>query len=49
MTPDSGLTNRYFDSSNVGSLTLTPEAYLSDAWFGDSSYQAAYKTAWGIS
>jgi ribose transport system substrate-binding protein len=49
VTPDSSLTNRYFDSSNVGSLTLTPEAYLSNAWYGDDSYQAAYKTAWGLS
>lgn len=49
VTPDSTLTNRYFDSSNVSGLTLTPEAYLSNAWYGDDSYQAAFKTAWGIS
>jgi len=49
VVPDSDLTNRYFDSSNVGSLTLTPEAYLSNAWYGDDSYQAGYKTAWGLS
>ena len=40
---------RYFDSSNIGNLTLTPEAYLSNAWYGDDSYQPAFKTAWGIS
>ena len=40
---------RYFDSSNIGDLTLTPEAYLSNAWYGDDSYQDAYKAAWGIS
>jgi ribose transport system substrate-binding protein len=48
VAPDDQLTNRYFDSSNVASLTLTPEAYLSNAWYGDDSYQAAFKTAWGV-
>lgn len=46
---DSTLTNRYFDSSNISGLTLTPEAYLSNQWYGSDSYQAAFKTAWGIS
>ena len=46
---DANLTNRFFDSSNISGLTLTPEAYLSNQWYGDDSYQAAYKTAWGIS
>ena len=49
MAADNTLTNRYFDSSNVGDLTLTPEAYLSNQWYGDDSYQAAYKSAWGLS
>ena len=48
VAPNSALVNRYFDSTNVGDLTLTPEAYLSNAWYGDDSYQAAYKTAWGV-
>ena len=48
VAPQDGLANRYFDSSNVGSLTLTPEAYLSNAWYGDDSYVAAFKTAWGV-
>ena len=46
---DPNLANRFFDSSNISDLTLTPEAYLSNQWYGDDSYQAAYKTAWGIS
>jgi len=47
--PNSTLNNRYFDSSNVGDLTISPEAYLSNAWYGDDSYQAAFTTAWGLS
>jgi len=49
VAPQEGLGNRYFDSSNVGDLTLTPDAYLSNAWYGDDSYAAAFKTAWGVS
>ncbi|MCA0329001.1 MAG: substrate-binding domain-containing protein [Actinobacteria bacterium] len=48
VVPDKGLTNRFFDSSNIGELTLTPEAYLSNQWYGDDSYQAAFKSAWGL-
>jgi ribose transport system substrate-binding protein len=40
---------RYFDSSNIDSLELTPEAYESNEWYGDDSFEAAYKAAWGIS
>ena len=47
--PDSGLTNRYFDQGNVGDLQLTPEAYLTNAWYGDDSYAAAFKAACGVS
>lgn len=39
---------RYFDSSNVGSLELTPSAYNSGSWYGDDSYQAAFEKAWGL-
>ena len=46
---DPNLTNRFFDSSNISGLTLTPEAYLSNQWYGSDSYQAAFKTAWGVS
>lgn len=39
---------RYFDSTNIQSLSLTPAAYQSGAWYGDDSYIAAYKSAWGL-
>ena len=48
VAPNSTLVNRYFDQSNVAGLTLTPEAYLTNAWYGDDSYTAAFKTAWGL-
>jgi ribose transport system substrate-binding protein len=48
VAPNDVLNNRFFDSTNIGDLTITPEAYLSNAWYGDDSYQAAYKTAWGL-
>lgn len=48
VTPETALTNRFFDSSNVADLQLTPEGYNSNAWYGDDSYQAAYKAAWGL-
>jgi hypothetical protein len=40
---------RVFDSSNVGSLTLTPEKYMTNEWYGPDTYQDAFKTAWGVS
>lgn len=39
---------RHFTSANVGDLTLTPEAYLSDDWWGGDGYQAKFRTAWGL-
>lgn len=39
---------RYFDSSNVGSLELTPTGYDTGSWYGDDSYRAAFKRAWGL-
>jgi hypothetical protein len=41
--------SRVFDSSNVGSLTLTPEKYMTNEWYGPDTYQDAFKTAWGVS
>lgn len=40
---------RYFDSSNIDSLELTAKAYQSSEWYGDNSFKAAFKTAWGLS
>ncbi len=40
---------RLFTSSNVGSLTLTPAAYATNAWYGDDSFENTFKTAWGVS
>ena len=40
---------RVFNSSNVGSLTLTPGAYASNDWYGDDSFQTTFKTAWAVS
>ncbi len=40
---------RVFTSSNVGSLTLTPAAYASNAWYGDNSFENTFETAWGVS
>ena len=47
--PQTGLQNRYFTQENTADLTLTPEAYLSNQWYGDDSYEAAYLKAWGVS
>jgi ribose transport system substrate-binding protein len=49
VTGSDELVNRFFDSSNIGELTITPEAYLSNDWYGDDSYEAAFKAAWGLS
>jgi ABC-type sugar transport system substrate-binding protein len=40
---------RVFDKSNVGDLTLTPEAYASNDWYGSDGYEQAFMTAWGVS
>ncbi|MEU9245978.1 substrate-binding domain-containing protein [Streptomyces shenzhenensis] len=42
------LVTRDFTGDNVGSLTLTPQKYLSDDWFGGSGYRARFLTAWGL-
>jgi len=41
------LTNRFFDASNIKGLTLTPEAYLTGEWYGDTSYKDRFLAAWG--
>ncbi|MCW2781754.1 MAG: hypothetical protein JWR35_2203 [Marmoricola sp.] len=40
---------RVFDKSNVGDLSLTPEAYASNDWYGSDAYEQAFMTAWGVS
>jgi ribose transport system substrate-binding protein len=37
---------RVFDKQNVASLTLTPAAYATNAWYGPSAYQSAFLNAW---
>ncbi len=39
---------RIFTKDNVGGLTLTPEAYNTNAWYGSDDFQKTYTTAWGI-
>ncbi len=39
---------RIFTKDNVGGLTLTPEAYNSNAWYGSDDFQKTFTTAWGI-
>ncbi len=39
---------RVFNKDNVGSLTLTPEAYATHAWYGSDDFQKTFTTAWGI-
>jgi ABC-type sugar transport system substrate-binding protein len=40
---------RVFNKSNVGDLTLTPEVYASNAWYGSDDFQKSFLTAWGVS
>jgi hypothetical protein len=37
---------RIFDSTNIGSVSLTTGAFQSGAWYGDSSYQHMFETLW---
>jgi ABC-type sugar transport system substrate-binding protein len=41
--------HRVFTEDNVGDLALTPEAYPTIDWYGDSSYQDTFLSAWGLS
>ncbi|MDT4910521.1 MAG: hypothetical protein QOI69_3762, partial [Pseudonocardiales bacterium] len=38
---------RVFNKSNVGALTLTPDVYASNAWYGSDDFEQAFLTAWG--
>jgi ribose transport system substrate-binding protein len=49
VTPDDAPVGRYFDASNIGDLTITPEEYLTSNWYGDDSFKAAFLAAWGLS
>jgi hypothetical protein len=48
VTPDSGASMRVFTKDNVGDAELTPEAYLTPAWYGDDSFKQHYAAAWGV-
>jgi ribose transport system substrate-binding protein len=41
-------TYRIFDASNIDSITISPEAVLTNDWFGDTSYRDQYKKLWGL-
>jgi ribose transport system substrate-binding protein len=38
---------RAFNETNVGDLTLTPDAEASGEWFGDADYEAGFLELWG--
>ena len=40
--------SRLFTAQNIGTIQVTPAAQASGAWFGDSSYQAAFEKLWGV-
>jgi ribose transport system substrate-binding protein len=40
--------SRLFTSQNIGSIKVSAAEQASGAWFGDTSYQSAFKTLWGI-
>jgi ABC-type sugar transport system substrate-binding protein len=47
--PASGLgIVRVFTKSNVGDLTLTPDAYASNQWYGPDTFEDNFLTAWGV-
>ena len=47
--PVSGLgVVRVFDKGNVGDLTLTPDAYLTNEWYGSDTFQQTFTKAWGL-
>ena len=39
--------SRLFTAQNVGTVKVSTAEQASGAWFGDTSYQAAFKTLWG--
>jgi ribose transport system substrate-binding protein len=44
---DETFPSRLFTAQNIGSITVSAAAQASGAWFGDTSYQSAFKTLWG--
>jgi ribose transport system substrate-binding protein len=39
---------RAFNETNIGDLTLTPDAEASGEWFGDADYEAGFLKLWGV-
>ena len=39
---------RLFTKQNIGSIQVTTAAQASGAWFGSTSYQAAFRQDWGV-
>lgn len=39
---------RIFTKDNVQSLTLTPAAYASNAWYGPDTFMDTFRKAWGV-
>ena len=44
---DETFPSRLFTAQNIGSITVNATEQASGAWFGDTSYQSAFKTLWG--
>ena len=40
--------SRLFTKDNIGTIQVTTADQASGAWFGDSSYQSAFATLWGV-
>jgi len=39
---------RLFDAQNVRGLTLTPQAYNTNDWYGPDTFEALFEKAWGV-
>ena len=39
---------RLFTKDNVAGLTLTPDAYASNDWYGPDTFESTFKKAWGV-
>jgi ribose transport system substrate-binding protein len=46
---DVQIPSRMFTTANISSIQVTPAAQASGDWFGDSSYQSAFASLWGVS
>jgi ribose transport system substrate-binding protein len=40
--------SRLFTAQNIGTVKVSAAEQASGAWFGDTSYQSAFKTLWGV-